>query len=65
MEDFMLAGMAFPHLFKYLIVSWFVYKILLELIKHSSLWQQVWHKPLFSVSLYLVGLSVICYWGNR
>lgn len=60
----MVAGMAFPRIFKYLILSWLVYKLLMAAIKHSPFWQQVWHKPLFAFSVYVLCLSLLYYGGQ-
>ncbi|TXE64667.1 DUF1656 domain-containing protein [Serratia nematodiphila] len=62
MEDSVLLGMAFPNILKTLIESWLLYKIVLSVMKHLSFWKNVWHKPLFCFSLYLISLSLFTRW---
>lgn len=62
MEDSVLFGMAFPNIFKAIIEAWLLYKGVIMVIKHFSFWKNIWHKPLFCFSLYLLSLFIFERW---
>jgi hypothetical protein len=60
MADMVLFSMSFPYIFKIMLLG-FLYVTCMELVKHCKFWHNIWHKPLFSFSIYMISVSTV-YW---
>ncbi|WP_349986831.1 hypothetical protein [Pectobacterium versatile] len=53
--------MSFPYIFRIMMQGYLLYTVCMALVKHSKFWHGVWHKPMFSFSIYMLSLS-LNYW---